>query len=358
MAKSAPVIGRGSAARGGLGRGLGRHVNSWNELVAAFKGRLLEGAGSALVLVSFLLVVALLTYEPADPSLNTAADAAPANFLGRDGAFLADILVQGIGLAAFLIPVVLLGWAFRLLLQRPFAGMMRRVVLVLPALVLGAFACSVLRHVPLLTPMPAGYGGMVGWELLRLAQAVRLGPLELPLAMGAAAAVALLLLSIMGLSWGDWLAIGRGAGRGARGLALMSGYGTLAAAGFMTRRFWRWYDARRERAAVDPEPTPAVRALGPARPLPWMRTAQDRAAPCREARTGARAGEEPDRPPGAAGHAFAGRRQARRAGTPDDPGPGAGRSADPPRHRPPGETAGHQDRNDRRGGARQERPAA
>jgi S-DNA-T family DNA segregation ATPase FtsK/SpoIIIE len=106
MAKSAPYLARG------LGQRVSQQVNSWNELVAAFKRRVLEAVGSALVLLSFLLVVVLLTYNPADPSLNTASGHSPDNFLGRDGALVADLLVQGLGLAAFLIPVVLLGWAF------------------------------------------------------------------------------------------------------------------------------------------------------------------------------------------------------------------------------------------------------
>jgi S-DNA-T family DNA segregation ATPase FtsK/SpoIIIE len=265
MAKPIPYLGRGN-----IGRGLGRNVASWNELVAAFRRRLLETLGSVLVLISFLLVVALLTYDPADQSLNTAADGAPGNFLGRDGAFVADLLIQGIGLAAFLVPAVLLGWAFRLLLQRPFTGMTRRVLLVLPALVLGAFACSVLRHAPL--PTPAGVGGAIGWELLRLTYAIRLGTLALPLAMGAAALVALLLLSIMGLSWGDWLQIGSGAGRGAGRLARVSGHGTVKAVGLGRRLFRRWREARADRAS-----TPAsVRALGPAQPPPWAKPAERR----------------------------------------------------------------------------------
>jgi hypothetical protein len=41
------------------------------------------------LLVSFLLAVALLTYDPRDPSLNTAVDAAPRNFLGHSGALVA-----------------------------------------------------------------------------------------------------------------------------------------------------------------------------------------------------------------------------------------------------------------------------
>ncbi len=149
MAKSAPAVGRGNSSRG-----LGHHINSWHELVAAFKRRLLEGLGSALVLLSFVVVVALLTYNPTDPSFNTAAETSTHNFLGHDGAILADLLVQSLGLAAFLLPAVLLGWAFRLLLQRPLRAMGRRCLLLLPALLLGAFACSVLHRAPL--PMPAG----------------------------------------------------------------------------------------------------------------------------------------------------------------------------------------------------------
>jgi DNA segregation ATPase FtsK/SpoIIIE, S-DNA-T family len=258
MAKSSPFAGRAN-----LGRGLGHHINSWNELVAAFRRRLLEGLGSALVLVSLLLVVALATYHPGDASLNTASAAAPANFLGRDGAIVADLLVQGFGLAAFLVPVVLLGWAFRLLLQRPFAGMGRRLLWLPPALVLGAFACAILPGGPI--PTPAGAGGLVGWELMRPVHAVNLGVAALPLAMAAAALVALLLLSIMGLSWRDWLEIGSGAGRGARGLARVSGQGTAVAVGAGWRLFQRWRAARRAKA---------VAALGPERPLPWARPAE------------------------------------------------------------------------------------
>jgi len=265
MAKSAHL------ARG-LGRRTSRQSNSWNELVAAIRGRVLEGLGSALVVLSFLVVLALATYNPADPSFNTAADAPVANFLGRDGAFVADLLIQGLGLAGFLLPLVLLGWAFRLLLQRPLVAMSRRLMLLPLALLLGAFACAVLRSQPI--PLPAGAGGALGWALLRAVHAVGLGALALPLAMAAAALVALLLLSIIGLSWGDWLAIGSGAGRRAGRLARFSGQGavigTAAAVGFGQRVFVRWRAARDERQAAASAPA-AARALGPARPPPWAR---------------------------------------------------------------------------------------
>jgi S-DNA-T family DNA segregation ATPase FtsK/SpoIIIE len=275
MAKSAPYL-----ARGGFGQRVNRQVDSWNEMVAQGKRRLLEGLGFALVVVCFLIVLALVTYNPADPSFNTAVDSTPANFLGRDGALAADLLVQGLGLAAFLIPLILLGWAFRLLLQRPLQRMPRRLLMVPPALLLGAFASATLRVTPI--PLPAGSGGALGWGLQQLVQAAGFGALELPLAIAAAVLVVMLLLSIMGLSWGDWRDVGSGAGRTTARLAVVSGQGAVvgaaAAVGFSQRVVERWRAARLEAAAAQaaqaatPKSAPStVRAMGPAQPLPWIR---------------------------------------------------------------------------------------
>ena len=259
MPKSAPYPGRE------LGQRVGQRVNSWNDLVAMFKRRLFEGLGAALVLVSFLIFLALLTYDPTDPSLNTAVEAAAHNFLGRDGALLADLVSQTIGLAGFLLPLVILGWSFRLLLQRPLSGMIRRVILLAPALVLGAFACSVLRASPV--PMPAGGGGILGWELLRFVHAIGLGTVAVPVALAAAAVVALLVLSIIGLSWGDWRDLGSSAGRRASRLAQVSGHGTAAALGAGQRLFVRWRTTRE--AATRSAGPASVRALGATQPPPW-----------------------------------------------------------------------------------------
>jgi S-DNA-T family DNA segregation ATPase FtsK/SpoIIIE len=275
MAKSAPYL-----ARGGFGQRVNRQVDSWNEMVAQGKQRLLEGLGFSLVVVCFLVVLSLITYNPADPSFNTAVDGTAANFLGRDGALAADLLVQGLGLAAFLLPLILLGWAFRLLLQRPLDRMLRRLLMVPPALLLGAFAGTMLRVAPI--PLPAGSGGALGWGLSQLVQATGFGALELPLAIAAAVLMAMLLLSIMGLSWGDWRDVGSGAGRNATRLAVVSGQGAVigaaAAVGFSQRVVERWRAARLEAAAAQaaqaetPKSAPAtVRAMGPARPLPWIK---------------------------------------------------------------------------------------
>jgi S-DNA-T family DNA segregation ATPase FtsK/SpoIIIE len=93
--------------------------------------------------------------------------------------------------------------------------------------------------------------------------------LTVPLAMAAAALVALLLLMVIGLSPGEWGRIGRVAGRGARGVAVASGRGTVVAAAFGRLLFRRWRQAREEQReeAADPREAglmPAIRGLAQA----------------------------------------------------------------------------------------------
>src|SRR5579863_5167991 len=164
--------------------GFGQRWHGWSEMLGRAGQRLFEGLGIALVLAGVSLLLALLTYSPSDVSLDTAVDAAPRNFLGHDGALVADLLVQSVGLAAYLVPAVLFGWAFRLMLARPIRRPLRGTALLLLGLVLGAAACSILR--PGLS-LPAGAGGVVGWLLLGLAERAGLASLALPLAMTAAA---------------------------------------------------------------------------------------------------------------------------------------------------------------------------
>ncbi|MGV9006985.1 MAG: DNA translocase FtsK 4TM domain-containing protein, partial [Brevundimonas sp.] len=68
--------------------------------------------GVLQALLAALLVVALLSWNPADPSLNAASSQAPSNWLGANGALFADLAMQSLGLAAW--PGALLLIAFGL----------------------------------------------------------------------------------------------------------------------------------------------------------------------------------------------------------------------------------------------------
>ena len=126
-------------------------------------------------------------------------------------------LWQSLGLACFLIPILLLAWSFRLMLHRPLRSTWTRLALLPAVLTLGAVALSIL-DLGALSP-PAGPGGAIGWVMERLLVRSGLGTAALPISMAAAAVAGLLLLATMGLSLRDWRAIGAGAGRGAIRLA-------------------------------------------------------------------------------------------------------------------------------------------
>ncbi len=74
--------------------------------------------GLVLTLASILLLLSLVTYHPADASLNTSADAALShgvqNWIGLFGAGLSDLVLQTLGLTAFLVPLWMgsLGWGW------------------------------------------------------------------------------------------------------------------------------------------------------------------------------------------------------------------------------------------------------
>src|SRR5712691_7731424 len=260
-------------------RGFGHRWRGGSEMLGGLGQRLFEGLGVALALASLLLLLALLTYNPGDVSLNTAIDAAPRNFLGHNGALIADLLVQSVGLAAYLVPTVTFGWAFRLLLGHPLRRPVRGILLLLLALVLGAAACSILRSG---LSLPAGAGGAVGWVLLGFAKRAGVSAFVLPLAMAAAALVALLLVSIIGLSPGDWRDLGSGAGRGATRFARASGRGTAATAAFGHRLVRRWRQARlTRRAAAEPRPAwpPQSAARSEQRARPVVTPLPDRREP-------------------------------------------------------------------------------
>ena len=245
-------------------RGTSRQMRGWAETLETLKRRLLETLGIVLMLACFLLVLALVTYDPPDPSLNTAVDASPHNFLGYSGAVLADLLRQSLGFAAFLIPIVLLGWCFRLLLNRPLVSLRLKVALLPVILVLAAFALSVL-DLRTLSP-EAKFGGAVGWGLQRLLIRASLSTLALPVSVVAAGIVGLLLLLIMGLSWRDWRDIGEGAGRNISRIGAFSGRRTISTGGIADRlvRYWRgeYGDAAASSSDLsEPEQPPVVSML-------------------------------------------------------------------------------------------------
>ena len=81
---------------------------------SALSRRMSEFFGVALFATALVWLIALVTYDPADPVwfFNTGGQTPPANFVGRVGAFLSELSYQVLGHASYLIPTILvvLGW--------------------------------------------------------------------------------------------------------------------------------------------------------------------------------------------------------------------------------------------------------
>ncbi len=76
--------------------------------------RLNEAMGIVLLAAGFVLALSLVSYYPQDPSWNTATGETPVhNLIGITGAYLADLMIQGFGLAAFLFPALFVALAWK-----------------------------------------------------------------------------------------------------------------------------------------------------------------------------------------------------------------------------------------------------
>jgi S-DNA-T family DNA segregation ATPase FtsK/SpoIIIE len=75
--------------------------------------RINELIGLLLLSLGLVLLLSLASYHVQDPSLNTAAATRPRNLIGYPGAWFADLLLQGLGIGAFLFPILLLGLAWK-----------------------------------------------------------------------------------------------------------------------------------------------------------------------------------------------------------------------------------------------------
>lgn len=128
-----------------------------------FRRRLIQAAGLAAGLCGLLVFVACLTYNPADPSGNRAADGPVSNLLGGPGAVVADFLIQTLGLAAFLATPALMVWAWRIMREKRLPHWWLRLAFLPPALLLLAAGLSTL-------PSPGGWlpdtklGGVAGQD--------------------------------------------------------------------------------------------------------------------------------------------------------------------------------------------------
>ncbi len=89
-------------------------------------GRRRELLGLCLVAAGLMIFLALMSYDPADPSFNTAGRHKIHNWIGPVGAALADLAHQFLGYGAYLIAWAPMAFGVAVLLRRPLAWVLAR----------------------------------------------------------------------------------------------------------------------------------------------------------------------------------------------------------------------------------------
>src|SRR6266508_1344586 len=129
----------------------------WNEIVAIL-----------LLAVGLLLTLCLVSaaFYPSDPSWNSVGQVENHNWAGTIGAYVSAALFQSIGLAAYLLPFLLLAAAWRRFKTRSFRAPLSR-LLGLVLLTLAAAALLSISNIHPIFDSTVQPGGMVGTLISR-----------------------------------------------------------------------------------------------------------------------------------------------------------------------------------------------
>ncbi|QDH13251.1 DNA translocase FtsK [Formicincola oecophyllae] len=149
--------------------GDGRLLKRKPLVVRLFSALTLRVAGFILVLMAIGLGLCLWSYNPQDPSFNTANGAKASNLCGSLGATVADNLYQWLGLGAWVVFVALIAWGWQLIRRGSLAWPVVRLLamaLLAPVVALGfGLVVTVLPQMNVAWPAESGLGGAAGQRM-------------------------------------------------------------------------------------------------------------------------------------------------------------------------------------------------
>ena len=175
----------------------------WPSGTGAFvRRRTIEFAGMLLAGLGAALAIAGLSFRAEDPSFNRAGDGPVMNLLGVPGAYAADLMWQTLGLAAFLLPFVLMVWGLGICRRRSFERWLPRLISLPVALLLSALAIAYFPA-PQGWPSESGVGGFTG-DLLLGWLSTRLPTEPWIVAIGGGVLALAALLVVLAVNRTDW----------------------------------------------------------------------------------------------------------------------------------------------------------
>ena len=160
--------------------------------------RMFEMSGLILIALAIGLTVAMFSFDPSDPSFNTAGGGSVNNLLRYPGAVAADLALQIFGLASVVGIIAFIAWGLRLLRRQTVPKTPHRVAVLMLTLMIAALAFEAIP-VPESWPLNPGLGGQVGRQLAVWLAALGggRGVLTDPLFFGAGAGA----ISLAAMAW-------------------------------------------------------------------------------------------------------------------------------------------------------------
>ena len=119
-----------------------------------------------LLILAIILIFALGSYNQNDPSFNLSTTNEPTNLLGYMGSYIADLLYQASGVAAFIIPIAFISWSYIIFKHGSLKWKLAKSIFLLLSLVF----TSILFDNISVTSFPAGGGGFISVIVLKLAK--------------------------------------------------------------------------------------------------------------------------------------------------------------------------------------------
>ncbi|MEM6745952.1 MAG: DNA translocase FtsK 4TM domain-containing protein [Pseudomonadota bacterium] len=165
------------------------------EARAAIKRLISRSGGMALIGLSLLGLISLVTFDVSDPSLSTSTGRDfVTNSAGPLGAVFADLVLQMLGGAGFTVLLILGVWGVDAVVygtpnQTPLSAWLKAAALPLGAVLFGGFASCLPRSID--WPFVVGFGGLFG-DLAAGGLSGLLGALHIPAARMVSAAMLLL----------------------------------------------------------------------------------------------------------------------------------------------------------------------
>ena len=200
--------------------------------------------GGLLVLAAAGVLLALVSYNPADPSVNNQSYADVSNWLGPIGANIADVLMQTLALVAYLLVLPIAIWGYKIMRLKWLPLFWLNIAAVPVALVFMSVAASVTAPSGDFV-VQFGYGGALGQSLYQQITNLTSG-FVLPYWI---TGLVFLMLGLpayafsLGLNRGEWRFVGQkltaafaALYRLILGLLVMSGAGVKAAVGLFRRK--------------------------------------------------------------------------------------------------------------------------